>query len=521
MATGQTEDGNAQPHSTLDRRTYLRAVGAAVTLAGAGNVAAAEELLNYASAFIHDPWIEATLTIGVHDGEDMSSELEYIDNDGNRVSLSSAGGIVATREESDEPHNPVALRADKIAHAELTDWPRGETYDDGDDEDADVYALDATHWTVDESGTGGTLTVEDVDSPAGTTALHVAAADLAADDVATATFGEFESISSGIARKYLQLVVTVDELPSETAVYLRVKDDGGNAVETWIDADADSGADGTIATATGPGQVYQRELGELDGVDDLDEIAEVEIAVEDGDVDLTLTALNLERESRWSLGSREYEDDDDVSTETVYEPSDVYEVTGVDSLDDDFGSATIHDLEVDVEFVASELGDDGADDWAWYEDDLDYDYRLEHIVEWDLPTAYDLSYDDVSVRDEVRLRSGRYDSAGVLVGAPDETVEVDQLDDQDGWSDEVSTYSDAGRGDEITLTTSPDGGERIWWHVETLHHDDEHDDATSEAAVGAGPTRSGGFIDPVLGVILSAIAGVLGYAAWVRRRAGV
>jgi hypothetical protein len=513
--TKPDSDDTAQ-YLDLDRRTFMAATAATGAAAvGVGTAAAAG--LDYSSDYVHDPWLDARMTIENHDRATFDSVLEYINDSGERVSLADAGGQVATPTSADESHNPVSIRADKIDAEEFRAFPRGESYDESGDgeEDTDVRALDATHWSTDTSGSAGSLTVEDVESPAGATALHVAASGQGDGDVALATFDNFEAITDGVDRKHLQLVATVDSLAS-AAFYVRVKDSAGNVKETWIDSSADSTATGTITTETGPAQVYQVQLGELST--DLGDLVEVELSVQDGDADVTFTALNLERESTWEFGSQEYlNSDDEVDTETITEPSGAFAITGLDSLGSPFDAASITDLEVDVEYAAGRIGADGSVEFDWSDAErYDQDSRLKHLIAWDLPTAYDLGYSDVSLKDTVLFPSTRYIAGEVAVGL-DSVPSLDDVDDV-SWTDKTATYEDGSIDTDVTLSTSPTGGEIIAVHLDVLYSESERDKATASGG-GGGPMQassSDGFLSTPLGLLTTLGAGVAGYFGIVR-----
>ena len=516
MSESQTGEAEAQT-TNMGRRAFCVTAGATLALATTGaSMAAAATDLNYSSDYVHNPTLEGTVEIAEHDRTKFDSEIEYINDSGDPDSFESAGGAIAENDDDSTAHNPVSLRPDKIATEEYYGFPRGESYDsDGDGEDdSDVYVLDATHWSTDVSGTAGSLTFEDTESAAETTALHVAASGQASGDVAKATFSNFETINSGIDRKRLQLVATVDSLPSGTTVYVRVRDSAGNVKEAWMDADADSTATGTITTQTGPGQVYQMPLGELSTA--LDDIDEIEIAIADGDADITIAGLNLEKESEWVFGTEQYvNSDDELKTRTLKEPSGSYSITKLDTLGDEFSSATIRDLQVEVEFAASRLGDDGSGDSEWSDgSDWDQDERLEHMEGWDLPTAYDISYaTDLTLRDETLFADHRYLEAGFATGLD----ELPSLEDKDdiSWTDATATYEGGNIGDEITLSASIAGGQKIAWHVDVVMSESERESATATGGVGGGAvSSSGGWFSGPRGILTSAAATILGYLAY-------
>lgn len=531
------------PELPITRRGAMRAGAAAGVAAigvgaSAGGAAAQTAGLNFSSDFVHDPWIDADVTIGEHDrssdGRAMSSQFQYINDNGEVADLRDMGARVRPQDEDDAendvPFNPVTLRADRIDADTFSAMPRSEDFDEsGDgDEDTDVTALDSTHWSGSDSASG-TISIADADSAAGGPALQISTDGVADGETATASLDDSSSeweflIESGLGRKYLQVGMNIATLDGVVEVAVG---DGTNFVTTVADTAADETADATIATSTGDGKFHQVQLGELSGIDDLGEISELEVRVEDADADVTLYALDVERESRLSFGSREYTNsDDELDTETVRSPDGEYSITGLDTLGSAFDGATIVDLGISTRFEASGLPAENIDaDWQDAER-YDQDHRLRKAITFDLPTAYDLSYADLSAKDEVKFPGSRYIEIAFEDDAGEEPATVSEWDDDDlTLTSRTSTYSDASIDDTVTLTTSVTTDSTFVVVYDYLLSDDERDDATATAAVGAaGATSDGGLMGWFSGVrgIASAVAvGALGYIALIRRRAGV
>ena len=512
-ADGGVTTTNAAIDSDMTRRAFAVGVGATVATAAGTGVVSASDTPNWDGDLVQSPEIEETVTITEH-SEDMSGVLEYIDDGGNVVTHTAS---VASREESDEPHNPVTLRVDRFATEEYRAFPRGETYEDADGDDVDLSAIDDQHWTVDDAGTAGTVTLETTTGANGEDALHFSTDGQGAGDVASATFTDVE-ITSGVARKYIQLVTAVAELSADAAVYLRVHDSGTNTIETWIDSDATETDLGTIATSTGYGVVFQAQTGEFET--SLDDIDSVELAIEDGDADLEISGLNLDRESRWEFGTREYLDEDDsLSTETVREPAGEYSITSLGSLPDVFASGAIMDKRVDVELHATDL-EASSVAYRWKDAGrYDRDERLETLIGYELETAYDLSYEGGRAIDEVHFPGSRYLNA--RFSREDELPDWSDVDDL-SWSDRSTDYDNANVGDDVTVTSDVNPDEMLVFNFDVLMSSDEREEATSTGGAGGGPTgSSGGFFGSVWGILLTAFGGVAGYVAWTRRKAGV
>lgn len=510
----QTGDKACARCENMTRRRFVQTAAVATAAAAtAGTVSAQEsDVPNYASDLVQSPRLEATTTIAAHTA-DMEDVREYINDNGELDSLANDGAVVADREESDAPHNPVTLRADKFNAYEYREFPRGETFDeDGDgDADTDLNAVDAQHWATDTSGTAGSLTVETVEAANGENALHVTTASQTSGDVALATFTDFE-ITSGVDRKMAQLVANIKSLDSGCVTEVRIKDSAGNVITLVIDSSADSGAITTIATATATGLVYQEQIGEF--TTSLDDIVELEIAVKDANIDLVLPAINLDKESEWEFGTQEFTNsDDELDSKTLKTPSGTFSITGLSSLPSVWTNAGIMDVQVDVEFRTEQLPS-SQQKYRWA-DASRYDYanRLETLLGFELPTAYDLSYSSTSLRDEVLFPDSRYLTGEYATGQSEMPTWDDVDDGNVSWTDQTGTYENASVDDNITLTSSVSAGNLAVVHLDVQMSDDERDSATaSGGGAGGGPTSSsGGLFSGVKGLAVSAVVGLLGY----------
>lgn len=505
MSQANTDEA-AQLETNLTRRRFMAASAAtaAAVVAGTGPAAADHSSLNYESGLVPDPWLEGTVAIADHDRTEFDSVTEYYDDESEPADLADHGAIVAPGPDEDTPHNPITLRADRIDAEEYHKFPRGETYDeDGDGEDdADLDAIDAEHWTVDESGSGGSLTVEDVDAPSEGPGLRMSASGQTSGDTAVGTFDDF-TIESGELKKYLQLGVTVDALPSGAVVTVRLEDSTGATVDAQIDPSADASQDGVIAASTVTGHVYQVQLGTL--ADSLDTIESLEVRVEGGDPDVTFFAINVEKSSRWAFGSEEYTNaDDELDTRTVHEPSGEYSITGIDTLGDDFESAALRPVKADLRFETS-----GATEaTVHYEfNDLDhpsYEREFRMAVNRELPTGYDLEYLELSFRDKAAVWPEQYGTLSVATNL-DETQELGDVEDLD-TVDRSSAMED--KGDEIDLSSSVAEGK-----VQLANYQLRIDPSDEEQMVASGPggpaaSGGGGFFSSARGMLVGVLGGV-------------
>ena len=472
--------------SSMGRRAFVAGVGATVaTAATAGTVSADGELtINYDSEYAHEPTAIGDIHVAEHRPE--FDTFGYVADDDSERVLEAAS--LASREDEDEPNNPIRIRADMIDFDDGRAFPRDLTVDDGDDEE-DGSALDAEFWT------GDLATIEDDGD-----ALRLQGS------TGSATFDEF-TIDSGEQRRILQLVANVDTLEADATVDVEVVDAAGNSVFATIDAAADEAHDATIATAQGPGVIYQQQVGDLDGGSALDTIEEIVVTVSGGEADVTLHALNLESSSRWEFGTREYiNDEDEVDERTVYEQSGYFGITSWSSLydSDRLSDATVYDVEYpDAELEATDV-DVMTEDGGRH----DYDTRLHAVYSWDLPSAYDLDIELSELVDEVAHPSGRYLTMEVTTDESD-VVTVDEVDDVE-WTSRTSSYTDASIGDEVSLSTTLDSADVFALHEDVLLTGDEASEvAVTESALG-GPTgrEGGGFLSTILsvpGMILSGL----------------
>lgn len=503
----------------MNRRRFLAAAGAAgvALAAGPGTASASDHALNYSSGLVPDPWIESDVTVAEHDRSEMTSETEFINDAGEFDDLAEQGARLQPRPDTTTTTawNPVTLRADKFAAEEYYKFPRGETYDkDGDgDANTDLDVLDVTHWTTDTSGTAGTLTFEDVNSPAGTKAIHATTSSQVSGDVAVARFSDF-SIADGELRKHFQLGVTVDALPAGSTVTFRVEDSTGATVDMVIDPSADGSLASTIATSTVTGLVYQPQLGDL--TSSLDTIEAIEIRIADENPDLTVWALNCERSSRWDYGTREFVNaDDEIETETVYEPSGTFSITSADTLGTMFDNATVHDLQAALRFDTSGVDDRSMVEYEFVDlDHPSYPRQFNMVVNRELETAYDLDYANTSLRDETVHWPEQYQVLDVSTGET-ETATLEDVDDLT-MSDKTSLIDS--RDQEIELATTVTDGEVEVLYYEVRVDESAESDMVVQGASGPASQGGGGFWSSTRGMLTGIVAGIAVFIGMVKTR---
>jgi hypothetical protein len=502
---------------SMSRRAFLAtaaATGATVATAGVGAAQETEGVPNFASEYTPIPHVMgAQFRVGAHDASEMGS-LDYVDNDGNVKSFTEVFGAVLAPdpEDEDEPHNPVGYHPSEIESEEYTAFPRGVTYDDDNDDSTDevpVRAVDATHWSTDESSTAGTISVSDVDGEA----LEVSTSGQGTGDVATASFTDF-TIDSGEARKTIQLVLDVDTLESAAVVDVEVIDASSNSVTATIDPDADSSADATIATAQGTGIVYQVEIGQLTGGTNLDTLEELRVSISEANATLTFHGINLELDSEWTFGTHEVYDSEDeqVVEETLVEPQGMTWITSLSSLTGQFGSATINDLEYKVEVRADEAPIDNFDVEVT-DAERSQSAKNYHLVGGlEIPGGL-YEVDVVSAGtlvDEVRHPDDVYQGVEYAHGLS----EIPMLEDVEDieWTDATTVFTSNDMDTEVEVSTTVTAGDTIGLNYD-LQENQEIVNAMVGSAGGGGAapmSGGGGFMSSIWGWLTAGATGILG-----------
>ncbi|WP_148661805.1 hypothetical protein [Halodesulfurarchaeum formicicum] len=524
MSTNPDSNSTEIDQQMMTRRGVMKA-GAAATAtavaigAGAGSVGAVSGL-DVDGDYVQAPFIKAAVTVANHESD--FAPLDFTDDSGERDSLSNYGAEIAPRDEEDTPHNPITLMASAFDAEDYQAFPREETFENADGDEEAVTALDATHWTVDEANTAGSMTVEDDTSPADGPALHVSTSSQGSGDTAVATFdSSYVDITSGEDRKLFQLVFDANTVESGVVVTFRFIDEDGDVREAIIDPAGDTANDGTIATTTVESGVYQARLGDLPQTDNGDgtfnNLSEVEIEVAEANADLSIYGFNLERESEWVFGTEEFTNaDDELDTQEITEPTGSFSITGLDTINEPLASAAIADVEYDIELVASKLPDDHVE-YEWSEAErYDHPYRLQMVYNFEELTAYDLDWTLEGLYDEVLFPASRFVEAGLATGQSD-MVELAEIDDDEvSLTDRTSAYGDASLDEEIELSTAIQPGDFDAIYMDILYTEDERSSAEDEAAAGPIDGESSGPLDYLFslpGMAISAIVGYLGLSS--------
>lgn len=500
----ESADGDVSLGKPVTRRRAIQIGGAALATAATAGSASAQEntneatdvMIDFSADLAHDPWIPGSITVVEH--KSGMGDLGFTNDNGEQVSLNDHGYVLASdRSDSDTPTavNPITLQAANIQADEFTDFPRGVT----DADDDPVSATDAANWALDESGTAGTLTVENADRDS----LRVAATGQTSGDVATARFTDFD-VTSGIARKFLQVVQNVDVL--DGVVEFRVESSAGNTLVARNDAAGDVATEAVLTATTGASQVGQARLGELGSLDD---ITAIEIAIVDGDGDVTIHGLNVERESAWTFGSQEFVNaDDEVETRTVENPSGEFSITSLSTLPSEFSEAVINNKMIDFEIRASELPT--AQIWAREKDTPDtYNYakELDMFVQFEGVTAYDLTNQTFgSLFDVVEFPPGRYRALQAATGF--DAVESWEDIEAISWTDRSGEPSTD--GEQIEMLSNLSAADVTGWRARIEMSEDRLATLTSTGGGGAavGVSGSGDGFDYLTTVVFGTVAGL-------------
>jgi hypothetical protein len=358
------------------------------------------------------------------------------------------------------------------------------------------------------------MAVLDSTTAPGVEALEVSTSSQTSSDTAVTTFSDV-SITSDAEKRYLQAMLDVNALDSGATVELRAVDSDGDYVATVISSSASTSDANVIGTGTGEGYVIQEQVGALttQGTGDgtMAEIQSIEIAVMDGDADIRVSALNADKTSEWKLGDERVntDDEDDFETESIYDVSEPgpISVYNLDTMGSTFDNAEINGLEIPMEFRASDLANDEQDVNVTFAEASSYpsfENRMEAYYRLELPDAYDLSYANAALKQDVTLPNSRYQTVEIAEGASDT-----DFGDISGWADALNAIGS--QGDVATLDDTIQPGQEIAVHATVLVTDDEKSELQQLGGAGQFASSDGGLLDMILSPLgaLAAAGGAL------------
>lgn len=459
---------------------------------------AANSTINYDSSSAPQAAMTGDVTIADHPmGDDP---LTYNNNSGEWTSLAASV--------NDSVDNPFEFVASDINFTDASAFPH----------DSENSSLSSEYWEIADADSDGSMSVDDVETAPGVDALSVATSDQT-EYGSIATFDLTQTdidapITSDEDKRYLQLIGDINELDSDAAVLVKVVDDDGDYYEAEINSSRSSGED-MIANSTGEGVIYQQQLGELElnqnGDGTFNDIESIEIEVTEGDADLEISALNVGKMGEWDFGDRleETDDDDELETEQIAEHKSggPLALSDLGTMGDTFADAHIKSLTVPFEQSLEDLDDEDvevsftdADRYESYDSQFEGDFRFE------LPTAYDLGYEDLELTDEVSVPDTRYTSVEYAEGTGDT-----EIADISSWSEITSSYESM--DDRVSIDDTIQPGTAMVVSYDYLITEDEK--ASLEAVGGVVGTtgESEGILDMLFslpGMIISGVVGFLG-----------
>lgn len=466
----------------------------------AANVATGGDAINTDADAAHNPFIAGDVTKAEHQmGDDA---LVYEDNSGETTTLPA--------EVNDSAANPFSVVFSDVETDAYSNFPVNTGTE------AEDSALNAAGWATDASGSAGSITVSNATTATNVEAVQVATSGQTATDVATATFDGF-SIDSDAQKRYFSVVVDVSTLDAGANVSIRAMDDDGDYVEAEIDPDDDASTGDTMANSTGEGYVFQRQVGEMavagSGDGTMGAISSTQVLVEDGNADVSIAGLDVEHNSPWTLVDQKYDDNGDgeknsVRTLTEINESGAVAFRSLESVGNDFSSATLHDLT--VEFKAYSAMQESADDYERYnvsysnaEGYPSFDWMVDDDRRLSMPTAYDLSYANMELRVEQPLPENRYQTVEYATNVGDS--EFGNV----SWSDATSSFNSA--DETVVLATGLTAGDEAAVNVEYLTTQSEYEGLTASMGGGAPMDDDGGLGSiPLIGGALTALLAFLG-----------
>ncbi|MDZ7701823.1 MAG: hypothetical protein U5J98_06990 [Halobacteriales archaeon] len=364
--------------------------------------------------------------------------------------------------------------------------------------------------------------------------------------VAEAKYNRWDGeLDSDESKRVLILGMDIDTLDDNTEIQVRIYDESGSYKEVNASTGYSSQSVNATAFAAGTNDVfYQVKLSALttEGADtSFDNIENVTVRVyrnsgSTGDADFSISALDLRRKSKVTIGEKRATTDDDGNDpdsdsdydeiQTVYNASgsvSIYDLTTMDTL---FDSAIINDISYQYHYVSSGnalRGEDGNYVFEFEEaSNPGFNKTLNLTVSQKLPSATDLSYSNSKTEFVQKWPEARYLTVESASGVAS-SVNLSQA------SFSSLSSSLGSQGSTVTVDATTTAGERIVWHVEVELTGDEVDTvkAASDSGSGVAPPDSGDggsqgiggmivdFFTSLTGIAATVLAGTL---VWMRRR---
>lgn len=410
---------------------------------GSGVAMAASYGLNASAENHPDTYFkEDQLTVESHDRSTMDW-LQY-ENDNGEIATIDAF-VNGTSQDA-----RVKYRADQIEDDSFLQFPRTSS----ESNNSNSWALPG-NWTAGGANSSKiSVTDSDGHTATGVESLNISTdGTMASGDTAYTEFTD-ASLTSDVQKRYLQLVLSISKLETGAVAEVQVRDSDGDYVAAEINGSASASAEDVIANATGNGIIYQVQLGQLtvqgSGDGTMGAIETVRIVTKDGDVTAYVTALNVQKKSRWDFGEERVpdtstDDSGDYKDETVYQRpgGGLIDAHGLGGLGDTFSDATVHKLRYqDVHYrmqdkstaVSIEFADAG--NYPGFDAVLDVSWRRT------LPTGYDVTHGSIDLVHEQTFLSERYVQLRHAEGVGD--TETSEIADS-SWIDSSSALGDEGK----------------------------------------------------------------------------
>lgn len=442
-----------------------------------------------------------TVTKSVHDmdwGASNADARKY-ENDGGDVKMIKA----TVNDSADNPFSTVPTDWN------VTDWsafPHAKS---------EVSALDSSEWSTDASGSSGSISTSDVETAPGVDAVSISTSGQTSGDIASASFSNF-SVTSDESKRFLFAALDVKSIEAGAVVEIKVIDTNGDVKTAEINTSRSSGED-FVASSSGDGIVYQQQLGELstdstNGDGDWNDIEEVEIEVHDGDADIEVAGLNIEKMSPYDLGTEMKDTDDDDELEKVEhtekKTGGALSLVSLDTLGDTFSNAELHDVSIQMIGTPAEAGaEDVSIDLEKTDKYPGYHGVVTIYVRMSLADAYDLSYSGAERTDQQSVTSDRIISVEYAEGVSEDT-DFSDIDDAT-FTDKTSLYSSEGSNVTVDSTLQPGSHDVVKYEMKLDKSQFNAIQSTSGGGLGGG-AKGGGLSNlPVIGGIVVVLLGFL------------
>jgi len=473
-----------------------------VLMIGAAPASAATGQPNFGADATPNPEQTATVTKATHDMT-WDSSLQYESDDGDLTTM-----YAHVNESVDNPYSFVVT---DINASDYGAFPHDKS---------DVSALEASEWSKDVSGSAGSASIADVETANNVEAVSLSTSSQTSGDMTTFTFANF-SITSDEAKRVLQTALDVKTLDSGTTVEMAVVDEDGDRKVAEINGSASG--ENMIANQTGDGYLYQRQLGEMstetNGDGTFSNIQKVTVTVSDGDADLEIAALNVDKTGKWMLGSKKVDTDDDDELETVdhmeVKTPGAVEVSSLDTLGSTFSSAEIRGLSIDVVQSAADLPEDRVrltteetgNEYPGYHGTATFEYRF------GFASAYDLSYANTEFDGVQSVTSDRIIAVKLAEGVSEDA----DWSEVESYTDKTDLYSS--KDSNVTLDDTVQAGTYTDVKYQYKLTEDQLS-AVQSSGGGGGFFGGGGFINGFLSWMAAGVTAVVGSLAALARMGG-